>query len=93
MSFWLDATPISLSGFIVPGFLGLLLRLASGKPQVVSVRMVSSVCVCVTGIHLDCTGCAFRFLAGECGVIVGRTQRSFHNHGIPSLINSAYLQV
>ena len=25
----------------------------------------------VTGIHLDCTGCAFRFLAGECGVIVG----------------------
>ena len=31
-------------------------------------------------------------LAGECGMIVDRTQHSYHNHGIPGLINSAYLQ-
>ena len=30
-------------------------------------------------------------LAGECGMIVDRTQRSYHNHGILGLINPAYL--
>ena len=48
----------------------------------------------ITGILLDCCCfCFFGLQQGSAAWLWDRTQRSYHNHGIPSLINSAYLQV